>query len=367
MAASPHTEKFAAHLRMLKDRSGRGYDRLGKEAGVSGSSLHRYCSGLGVPTDYRVVHAFAKVCGASPEELRELHRLWALADTDRDAPAATAKENPEPESEREPDESPGPAQASPGGEDPGPDDVIPPEITLPEITPYGSGKPRRSRVPEKLSSRFAIIAAVIAVVLLAGFMWLPGSSTDDSSTADGELLYSPACKTVSMGQHDDCVREVQTLLARAKGKLAVDGDFGPETLRRVTAFQVLAGLPATNVVDDATKKALYAQKVSMTTWPPAKVAKLIREVFVEDPDTAVAVARCASFLDPLYVLPNTNGSRNWGVFQISDRRLQELGGTPLRAFDPEWNIKAAHRLWSAEHDFHDWPSCEAALKSTPKN
>ncbi|MDX3070676.1 helix-turn-helix transcriptional regulator, partial [Streptomyces sp. ND04-05B] len=64
---------------MLKDRSGRGYDRLGKEAGVSGSSLHRYCSGLSVPTDYRVVHAFAKVCGAGAEELRELHRLWALA------------------------------------------------------------------------------------------------------------------------------------------------------------------------------------------------------------------------------------------------------------------------------------------------
>ncbi|MGW3106181.1 helix-turn-helix domain-containing protein [Streptomyces sp. NPDC001100] len=362
MAASPHTEKFAAHLRMLKDRSGRGYDRLGKEAGVSGSSLHRYCSGLGVPTDYRVLHSFAKVCGASPEELRELHRLWALADTDRDAPAVTAKEIPEPESEREPDASAVPAQASSGGEDPAPDDVTPPAIT-----PDKTGKQRRSRVSEKLSSRFAVLAAVVAVLLVAGFVWLPGSSTDDSSTTGGELLYSPACKTVSMGQHDDCVREVQTLLARAKGKLAVDGDFGPETLRRVTAFQVLAGLPATNVVDDATKKALYARKVSMTTWPPAKVAKLIREVFTEDPDTAVAVARCASFLDPLYVLPNTNGSRNWGVFQISDRRLSELGGTPLRAFDPEWNIKAAHRLWSAQHDFHDWPSCEAALKSTPKS
>ncbi|WP_019070077.1 hypothetical protein [Streptomyces hokutonensis] len=42
--------------------------------------------------------------------------------------------------------------------------------------------------------------------------------------------------------------------------------------------------------------------------PPA--TKLIREVFAEDPDTAVAVARCASFLDPLYVLPHTNGSRS---------------------------------------------------------
>ncbi|MCD9875911.1 peptidoglycan-binding protein [Streptomyces sp. NR30] len=317
---------------MLKDRSGRGYDRLGKEAGVSGSSLHRYCSGLSVPADYRVVHAFAKVCGASAEELRELHRLWALADTDREA---------------------GPA----------PDDVTPPENT-----PDGTGRPRPFRMPEKLSSRSAVLAAVAAVLLVAGFVWLPGGSPDDASSASGDkVLDSPACKSVSMGQHDECVREVQTLLVRAKGTLAVDGDFGPETLRRLTAFQVLAGLPATSAADEATKKALYAQKASMTTWSPAEVAKRIRAVFVEDPGTAVAVARCASFLDPLYVLPNSNGSRNWGVFQISDARLRELDGTPRRAFDPDWNIKAAHRLWSVRHDFHDWPSCQAALKDSPKS
>lgn len=161
------------------------------------------------------------------------------------------------------------------------------------------------------------------------------------------------------------MREVQTLLVAAKGRLSVDGDFGPETLRRLTAFQVLAGVSARNVVDEETKKALYGHKVSMATWSPDKVSKRIREVFVEDPDTAVAIARCASFLDPLWVLPNTNGSRNWGVFQISDARLRELDGTPLRAFDPEWNIQAAHRLWNAHRDFHDWPSCEAALKDKP--
>jgi hypothetical protein len=337
---------------MLKDRSGRGYDRLGKEAGVSGSSLHRYCSGLGVPTDYRVVHAFAKVCGASAEELRELHRLWALADTERDVPPATAKENPQ--SQPEPDKPALPAQAGTG-----PDDVTPPE-TAPDVI----DAPRRFRMPEKLSSRLAVLAAVIAVVLVAGFVWLPGGA---APAAGDRLLESPACKSVSMGQHDECVREVQTLLMAAKGRLAVDGDFGPETLRRLTAFQVLAGLPATSVADEATKKALYARKVTMATWSPTKVAKRIREVFVEDPDTAVAIARCASFLDPLWVLPNTNGSRNWGVFQISDARLRELDGTPLRAFDPDWNIKAAHRLWSVRHDFHDWPSCQAALKDTPKN
>ncbi len=374
---------------MLKDRSGRGYDRLGKEAGVSGSSLHRYCSGLSVPTDYRVVHAFAKVCGASAEELRELHRLWALADTERDVPAATVKESPEPAAETKAEPAPGPATrptAQPGpepkteaGAGPGPgagavDDITPGRNvgTGPDGEPGGNGEPgtagtpRRSRLPEKLSPRVAVLAAVAAVVLVAGLVWLPGMNSDDGSPSDsGKLLYSPACRTVSMGQHDECVREVQTLLARAKGRLAIDGDFGPETLRRLTAFQVLAGLPATSMADEATKEALYAQKVTMTTWSAARVAKRIREVFVEDPDTAVAIARCTSFLDPLYVLPNTNGSRNWGVFQISDARLRDLGGTPRRAFDPDWNIRAAHRLWSVRHDFHDWPSCEAALKASP--
>ncbi|WP_443055422.1 helix-turn-helix domain-containing protein [Streptomyces sp. NBC_00704] len=376
---------------MLKERSGRGYDRLGKEAGVSGSSLHRYCSGVGVPTDYRVVHSFAKVCGASAEELRELHRLWALADTDRDVVTGTVKESPAAEREAaaetvtrsdadasreaglaattaeagasEPGSRHGvPPVAADAGTDAGADDVVPLEIEL-----GTAGRPGRSRMPEKVSPRFAVLAAVVAVLLVAGFVWLPGGrSADGSPAADDGLLYSSACRSVSMGQHDECVREVQSLLVAAKGRLAVDGDFGPETLRRLTAFQVLAGLPANNVVDEDTKKALYARTVSMSTWSPVRVAERIRQVFTEDPASAVAVARCASFLDPLWVLPNTNGSRNWGVFQISDGRLRELGGTPLRAFDPEWNIKAAHRLWSAQHDFHDWPSCEAALKDTPK-
>ncbi|MEU3513993.1 helix-turn-helix domain-containing protein [Streptomyces sp. NPDC006654] len=458
MVASPHGEKFAARLRMLKERSGRGYDRLGKEAGASGSSLHRYCSGRSVPTDYRVVHAFAKVCGASAAELRELHRLWALADADREAvttpltgrPAQNPNPNPNPEPKAAletatepgadpesqldpepgadpepgvdpepgadsrpkatpvPDADPGTeprpvAAAVPGAvsEDGSPVDPAPRgrsapavgEAAVEDVTPAGgttagdtqaggttagetqaggvrgrAGRSGRFRMPEKPSSRAAILAAVAAVALLAGLVWLPGTDSGGAARVAGdELLYSPACGTVSMGQHDECVREVQTLLARAEGKLAVDGDFGPETLRRLTAFQVLAGLPATSVVDDATKKALYAQRVSMTTWSPARVARRIREVFVEDPGTAVAIARCASFLDPLYVLPNTNGSRNWGVFQISDARLRDLGGTPLRAFDPDWNIRAAHRLWGVRHDFHDWPSCQAALKATPES
>jgi len=310
--ASTQTDKFAAYLRMLKERSGKGFDRLGRQAGASGSSLHRYCSGASVPPDYRVVHTFAKVCGASAEELRELHQLWALADAERDTPP-------------------------------------PPEPAVAEEPPA----PPKAR--KWLTSWYAGVAVAVVVLLAGGLVWVtrgPAAATD------------PGCQTVSMGEHDDCVNEVQNLLRQANTKIAVDSDFGPETLRKVTAFQVLAGLPAKGVVDQATRQALRAGTVSMATWDPQRVERKIREVFTEDPDTAVAIARCASFLDPLYVLPNTNGSRNWGVFQLSDLRLQQQGGTPLKAFDPAWNIETAHRLWAVQHDFHDWPSCQAALTST---
>lgn len=311
-----HTDKFAAYLRMLKDRSGQGYERLGKQAGASGSSLHRYCSGKSVPADYRVVHSFAKVCGASPDELRELHQLWALADVDRGDDATTSE----------------------------------------HAEPVRSDSPRRRG--------YLAVAAAIVLLLAGGLVWVTadGSTSGPGRYAD-RMLFSPACRPpVSMGQHDECVTEVQNLLVSAQGRLSVDGSFGPETLRRVTAFQVLAGLPPRGVVDEATKNALYDHRTSMAVWSAAMVEQRIRAVFPEAPDTAVAIARCASFLDPLWVLPNTNGSRNWGVFQISDARLLDLGGTPRQAFDPAWNIEAAHRLWSARRDFHDWPSCSAALQ-----
>jgi hypothetical protein len=167
-----------------------------------------------------------------------------------------------------------------------------------------------------------------------------------------------------MGQHDECAREVQTLLSRAGAEIEIDGDFGPATLRRVTAFQVLADLQPRGVVDEATKRALYDQKVSMAAWSPEQVERRIREVFPEVPDRAVGIARCQSYLDPLYVLTNTNGTRNWGVFQLSDKLLAELGGTQRQAYDPEWNIQAARQAWSRHQDFRDWKHCDQPFRTS---
>jgi hypothetical protein len=109
---------------------------------------------------------------------------------------------------------------------------------------------------------------------------------------------------------------------------------------------------------------LYEQKVSMATWPREQVERRVREVFPEEPDRAVGIARCQSILDPLYVLTNTNGTRNLGVFQLSDRLLGELGGTPKEALDPDWNIRTARRAWISSHDFRDWEHRDQPFRTT---
>ncbi|MFB6978662.1 helix-turn-helix domain-containing protein [Streptomyces scopuliridis] len=81
--ATTEAEAFAELLRGLKDRSGRSYGVLAGKLHVSTSTLHRYCNGDAVPTDYASVERLARLCGANAEELVELHRRWILADEAR--------------------------------------------------------------------------------------------------------------------------------------------------------------------------------------------------------------------------------------------------------------------------------------------
>ncbi|MFD8215845.1 helix-turn-helix domain-containing protein [Streptomyces sp. NPDC059697] len=380
MPACPETERFAALLRSLKNRSGLSYEALAKKTGTAGSTLHRYCRGTSVPQDYGSVHRFATACGATPDELRTLHRQWALAD------AARTETGTEAEAETGTGTGPGteteteaavdavdPADAvvatdlvdSDAGEGDGDDAEKSGAV---EVEPVPPVRQSRFRLDQFRQGRFRVVVIGAVVLTLGASAWAlttdhPSSGSGGGSAADGRLLFSAACQpVVAMGQHDACVGEVQRLLHAKGADIDVDSDFGPQTLRRVTAFQVFTGLQPNGVVGDATKKALYTSNVRMTVWPPAKVRAHIRAVFTDAPDAAVAIADCQSFLDPLHILPNTNGTRNWGLFQISDLRLRELGGTPRQALDPEWNIRAAERLWSKKRDFHDWPNCERAVK-----
>lgn len=78
-AQDDDVQEFAASLRRLKDRTDRSYGQLARRLNMNTSTLHRYCAGDAVPLDFAPVERFAALCGATPQERLELHRLWILA------------------------------------------------------------------------------------------------------------------------------------------------------------------------------------------------------------------------------------------------------------------------------------------------
>ncbi|MFF4571981.1 helix-turn-helix domain-containing protein [Streptomyces sp. NPDC001410] len=77
------SQELAKLLLALKERSGRSYGALGKRLHISTSTVHRYCNGTTVPNDYAPLERLARVCGATRDELVQLHRHWILADAAR--------------------------------------------------------------------------------------------------------------------------------------------------------------------------------------------------------------------------------------------------------------------------------------------
>ncbi|MEE1729223.1 helix-turn-helix transcriptional regulator [Streptomyces sp. BE282] len=76
-------EALAERLQELREGSGRTYASLARRIGVSGSTLHRYCTGQTVPAEFAPVERLARLCGRSGEEREALHRLWLRADAER--------------------------------------------------------------------------------------------------------------------------------------------------------------------------------------------------------------------------------------------------------------------------------------------
>ncbi len=388
MSGTGDVEEFAELLRELKGRTNRSYAALAARSGVSGSALHRYCSGTSVPGDYDVIARFGKVCGASGEELLELHRRWVLADAERKrdvsrAPAAVSAARTgaiasavpavpavsKGETGAEPDAETGSGADTESGAgvlpEPEPEPEPESESLAPAPEPASAPPPWRRR-PLIAVLALAVLTAGVAVALLIAKM-LTSSDGSDGASDDRFLLSSRCPVVVSMGQSDACVHELQSLLARAGGELDIDGAFGPATQMRVVVFQLRTGLTANGSVDERTKRALYENEGKpLDTWTPERVTRRIREVFTEDPERAVGIADCASYLDPLYTLPNANATRNWGVFQLYDGTLRKLGGTREQALDPDWNIRAAHRLWALTHDFSAWKACDRAYRAGSK-
>ncbi|MFI6561249.1 peptidoglycan-binding protein [Streptomyces sp. NPDC050534] len=355
LRGSAYAREFTDLLQKLKSRADCSYEALARRSGVSGSALHRYCSGAGVPGDFDPVARFGKACGADPRELLELHRLWVLVDAGRRRGAPRAEGAQGALAAEEPADAATRAVADVEVAEP---PAGPPGIgSVPPSVPYRSRLRHLRRWPVLLGALLVVGATVVGAVLLTGGR---PAGADDSPNRP---LLSAKCRFVAMGHQDACVRELQLRLKQAGLDLEVDGAFGPITQMRVVVFQLLAGLEPNGSVDDTTKRALYSGRVKAHPWPPAQVDRRVREVFTEDADRASGIAKCASNLDPLYSLGNTNGTRNWGVFQLYDGTLRELGGTPRKALDPEWNIQAAHRLWGRTHDFRAWPSCDKAYQA----
>ncbi|MFE7591909.1 helix-turn-helix domain-containing protein [Kitasatospora sp. NPDC057512] len=170
---SRETEEFAAMLRELKERSGRSYGALATRLHVSTSTLHRYCNGAAVPTEYAPVERLARACGARAEELVELHRRWILAD------AARRREAPEPV-------APGPVAPEPVAAAPDavapvaavPDAVAPtgPDEEVKTVDPAPATPRRRGRVLLSAAA-VAVLAAVVSAVVLRG----TGGRTPDAA------------------------------------------------------------------------------------------------------------------------------------------------------------------------------------------
>ncbi|MFE9700193.1 helix-turn-helix domain-containing protein [Streptomyces sp. NPDC006270] len=128
--ATPEAVEFAALLKDLKDRSGRSYGVLAGKLHVSTSTLHRYCNGDAVPNEFSPVERFARVCGASGDELVEVHRRWIVADAARRRPPAGAGAAPgAAESVPAPAPVPAPVPASAPAPVPG---VVPEDIEVAE-------------------------------------------------------------------------------------------------------------------------------------------------------------------------------------------------------------------------------------------
>ncbi|MEV5936873.1 helix-turn-helix transcriptional regulator [Streptomyces sp. NPDC052079] len=174
--------EFAAFLRELKDRSGLSYGVLAKRLHMSTSTLHRYCNGDAVPTDYAPVERLARLCKAGPEELVELHRRWVLAD-------AARRRRPEPAGAAAREKDTGPAVA----ETPGKDTEPPAEAELPAVgAPEADGEPRprpgprprhRTRTAVLAGTAVAAVAAVVVGVTLA--VGLPDGGTDGGTDGGG--------------------------------------------------------------------------------------------------------------------------------------------------------------------------------------
>lgn len=214
-------EEFAALLRRLKARTDRSYGALARRVNMNTSTLHRYCAGDAVPLDFAPVERFAALCGATPAERLELHRLWIQAVAARQRPRTPgAQESPEPGPTPDPAPTPAPALApvtdaagtGPEGSD-GPEQVGGPDETHgPEGSDESESGSSGAAEPEPVSSvptvssssggsgprprrawyrrRVTVTAAVVTVLLVT--LGSLSALSDDRRSDDASRIVGPS-------------------------------------------------------------------------------------------------------------------------------------------------------------------------------
>ncbi|MFI6626400.1 helix-turn-helix domain-containing protein [Streptomyces sp. NPDC050528] len=220
MAGPEETADFAALIRELKDRSGLSYGVLAKRLHMSTSTLHRYCNGDAVPTEYAPVERFARLCKATPDELVEAHRRWILADGARQRerkaaagagaataaiPAATATP-PTPAATSSTAATPEPGTSTPAQlQAPHPESEPEPEPHPETSHPTPTPRPRNGNRPRRRTTLLtaAAVAVVVAATALVPRLVSGGDDNGDrkqeagsvTSTGNGGSSPSPSAKS----------------------------------------------------------------------------------------------------------------------------------------------------------------------------
>lgn len=212
-------DAIARLLGELKSRSGLSYGALAKRLHLSTSTLHRYCTGDVVPTEFAPLDHLARLCRATPEELVELYRLWVVVHAARGSRTSSGSEPSSPtgaagptgpteaqvEAEAQAQAQAGAgagAETQPGAEeqaqatpDGSGDETGPVLAARAEPDPVPRAVPQRWRVRHRGILAAAAVAVVLATIgaVATGLESATGSDTDPGrATADRPPAGAPA-------------------------------------------------------------------------------------------------------------------------------------------------------------------------------
>ncbi|MEU8953746.1 helix-turn-helix transcriptional regulator [Streptomyces sp. NPDC048518] len=242
---------LAELLRELKERSGLSYGALAKRLHVSTSTLHRYVNGSAVPTEFAPLERLARVCGATREEMVEVHRRWILADAARgdrregdSAPKGPAPEEQGPEEPAATDAESGTPTSTPASDTPttphpahDPDDGTPGIVISRAPASASAPAPAAARrLRERLPRARVLVAAGVVAALGATAVAVQAASggggrdrvSTSSPTAEGGepdrgpdvRSASPSGKADGKGEKGEKEKDSGT----AKGKGGEKGD-----------------------------------------------------------------------------------------------------------------------------------------------